>query len=281
MIQLSSPKTVQELLVKYHLAPNKKFGQNFLFDKTALERIACCVEPEQKNILEIGPGLGALTQQIALRAKKVVSVEIDSGFLQVLDETLADLDNVTIVHADFLKINLSEIHDFFDGEAFSVCANLPYYITTPILMKLLESNLPWEKMSLLMQSEVAERMAAQPNSKSYGSLSLAVQYYANVHREFTIPPSCFLPKPKVESLVISLTPKTKRLDEHSEKSLFALMHASFAMRRKTLLNNIMPLFPQSNKADLQTILISLGFPAAVRAEALSLDDFIKLNEALS
>lgn len=281
MIQLTSPKVVKELLDKYQLFPNKKLGQNFLFDESALFRIADSVSPDRQNILEIGPGLGALTQQLALRANKVLSVEIDKGFLQVLDQSLADFNNVEIIHGDFLKMDLNQLHEKLGSSNFSVCANLPYYITTPILMRLLESGLPWQHLCFLMQSEVADRMAATPGSKSYGSLSIAVQYYANTEILFKVSPSCFIPQPKVDSLVLRLSPKETPLSKDEEIMLFRITRAAFAMRRKTLANNLSQHFPNLDKESVQSALESLGISPQARAESLSLQNFIDINKLLS
>lgn len=276
MINLASPRVVHDLLDQYHLAPNKRFGQNFLIDASILEKISICANIDAGPVLEIGPGLGSLTQHLAPKASKVVAVEIDRGFIPVLHETLADFSNVTIINADFLKVDLADITHVFANQPFSVCANLPYYITTPILLRLLESGLPWTTMCFLLQKEVGERFSAQPRTKHYGSLSLAVQYYAHVETCFKVSPNCFLPAPAVDSSVVQFTPKKSSLNLQEERKIFAIIRASFAMRRKTLVNNLTTSFPTLSRDSLQNALQSMSFSPQARAEELSLDDFIQL-----
>jgi len=280
MIQLASPHVVHDLLNRHHIAPNKRFGQNFLIDQGILQKIADAAHSNRRPVLEIGPGLGSLTQHLAQRAENVLAVEIDKGFLPVLRETLADFSNVDIIHADFLKMDLSSLYEALGKKPFCVCANLPYYITTPIILRLLESHLPWETLCFLMQKEVGERLSATPNHKSYGSLSLAIQYYAHVETIGKVGARCFLPPPNVDSIIVRLRPKERSLNLQEEKRVFAIIRASFAMRRKTFVNNITAAFPSFSKESVQTVLEVCGFDVRIRAEALSFHDFVLLVRAL-
>lgn len=281
MQNLASPKVIHEILKTFHVAPHKQFGQNFLFDAGILAKIADSAEVSDGFVLEIGPGLGSLTQQLALRARHVVCVEIDNGFIPILEHTLSDFENVTIIHGDILKQNLQELHQKLGGEHFSVCANLPYYITTPIIMDLLESGLPWQFMCFLVQKEVGERMAAKPGSKIYGSLSLAIQYFAEVETVCKVAPTCFIPQPNVDSIVIKLSRKPASLSPEEEKQVFALIRAAFSMRRKTLVNNIFTLQPDLSKAQVVDAILAIGHDERVRAEQLSFVDFVSLNAQLT
>lgn len=280
MINLASPKTVHQLLDQYHLAPNKRFGQNFLIDAAILNKIALAAQVENQPVLEIGPGLGSLTQQLALHADRVVCVEIDHGFLPVLHETLAGFDHVQIIQDDFLKTDLSMIFKALGSKPFAVCANLPYYITTPIIMRLLESDLPWTNMCFLLQKEVGERLAAVPKTKSYGSLTLAVQYYANVETICKVKPTCFIPQPNVESIVVRFTPNNRTKNLQDEQKIFSIIKAGFSMRRKTFTNNLLSAFPTLSRNEIQASLAQCSFSPDVRAEALSLDDFIQFASIL-
>ncbi len=306
MVSLTSRTEVQALLARYGLAPHKKLGQNFLFDGNILRAIADAVEPEGKAILEIGPGLGALTQQLAQRARRVLAVEIDRGFLSVLGETLqpwgietADARRVpiwepgeevpegvwsegnraAILHADILKASLAGLYEILGGR-FSVCANLPYYITTPILMSLLESGLPIDSIVVLVQKEMAERLAAQPSSKAYGSLSIAAQYYARSETLFDVSASCFLPAPNVDSTVLRLYTHETALSGEAEKRFFAVVRAGFAMRRKTLANNLRAAFPSLTGENIRAALVRCGFSADIRGEKLSIEQFMLLAKEL-
>lgn len=281
MINLASPKTIHVLLDQYHLAPNKRFGQNFLIDAAILNKIALAAQIENQPVLEIGPGLGSLTQKLALHADHVVCVEIDHGFLPVLDETLADFDNVQVIHDDFLKTDLSIIFEALGSEPFTVCANLPYYITTPIIMRLLESDLPWTNMCFLLQKEVGERLAASPKTKSYGSLTLAVQYYAHVETICKVKPTCFIPAPNVDSIVVRFTPNKRTKNLQDEQKIFSIIRAGFRMRRKTFLNNLLASYPSLSRNEIQLALAECSLSLDVRAEALSLDDFIQFASVLT
>lgn len=279
MMNLASPAVLRELLDRFGLAPHKQLGQNFLCDGNVIARIADAANLTKEDaVLEIGPGLGALTQQLSLRAKKVVAVEIDSGLIPALACTLEGLDNVEVVHDDFLKCDLAALHEKLGGGEFCVAANLPYYITTPIIMALLESGLPVRSMSFLIQKEVAERMAAKPGTKSYGSLSIAVQYYTDAELALRVPPSCFVPAPAVESVVIRLNVRPPRVQVADESAFFALTRAAFAMRRKTLANNIAAGGFGLTRAQAEEALCAVGLRPDVRGEAVSIEEFARLSD---
>jgi 16S rRNA (adenine1518-N6/adenine1519-N6)-dimethyltransferase len=282
MVNLASVSTIRELLSRFEISPLKQLGQNFLCDAHMLAAIADSAELDGgKSVLEIGPGLGALTQQLALRAGKVVAVEIDKGLLPVLEYTLADFSNVEVIHGDILKQDLHQLHEKLGGGAFAVCANLPYYITTPIIMNLLESGLPITTLSFLIQKEVAERMAARPGSKNYGSLSIAVQYYTDVEIVTKVPPTCFVPQPGVDSIVVRLRKKAAPgVSVPDEELFFALTRCAFAMRRKTLANNIAASSLGLTREQAQLLLENCGLSPTVRGEALSLAEFGALAGAV-
>ena len=265
---------IKAILKKYNLSPLKQLGQNFLHNEKVLNDIADSIEiTKDDNVLEIGPGMGALTNVLAQKAKRVVSVEIDKGMVGVLKDILKDQSNVNIVHQDFLKIQEQDIYDFFDGEPFKVCANLPYYITTPIIMKLLESGLQYDKMSFLIQKEVAQRLSAKPNSKSYNSLSIAVEYYADVKIAFSVARGNFYPVPNVDSVVAVLSPHCKPVDVENEKQFFEFIRNCFNQRRKTLVNNILNSYSDIDKMQLEELLTALNINKSIRAEALNIQEF--------
>ncbi len=236
------------------------------------------------GVIEIGPGIGALTEQLAKQAKRVVSFEIDQRLLPVLDDTLAPYSNITIVHADVLKVDLHHyIESHFQGmEDIMVVANLPYYVTTPILMKLLEEKLPIRGIVVMIQSEVADRIAAKPGSKDYGSLSIAAQYYAKAEKVMTVPGSVFIPQPRVDSAVLRLTLRDKPpVSVIDEAFFFRVFHASFANRRKTLLNNLTHnLFSKAEKEEIEYALSDVEIDPRRRGETLSLEEFASLSNAL-
>lgn len=280
MINLASPAVIKEVMSRFSVAPLKQLGQNFLCDAHILSTIADSARCEGQAVLEIGAGLGALTQQLALRAKKVVTVEIDRGMIEVLKYTLADFDNIEVCHGDILKQDLYELHQKLGGGEFVVCANLPYYITTAVIMRLLESNLPCVRLCFLIQKEVAERMMALPGRKSYGSLSIAVQYYTQVEIVASVPPSCFVPSPSVDSRVICLTRREPEVRPVDEATFFKLTRAAFAMRRKTLVNNLIVAGFGLSKAQAEELLARASLSPAVRGEALSLAEFARLSDEL-
>lgn len=258
----------------------KKFGQNFLIDSHVLDRIAAAAElTEEDAVLEIGPGIGTLTQHLAERAGKVLAVEIDRALIPILEESLADYDNVEILQGDILEQNLDELAEKLGGRSIKVVANLPYYITTPILMTLLESKLPIVSITVMVQREVAERMQASPGGKDYGALSLAVQYYAAAEIVANVPQHCFLPRPKVGSAVICLKKyREKPVQAENETLLFRIIRASFNQRRKTLVNGLKNAGFAKDK--ITAALQALELPETVRGETLSLAQFAALSAAL-
>ena len=275
---LSNPSVVKDILERFSLAPNKALGQNFLCDGNIVSRIADAAGIDGEDaVLEIGPGLGALTVQLAKRAKKVVAVEVDSGLIKALAYTLSDCGNVEVVHGDFLKCDLSELHQKLGGGGFKVAANLPYYITTPIVMALLESGLPVESMSFLVQKEVAERMAARPSTKHYGSLSIAVQFETDASIALAVPRGCFVPAPNVDSVVVRLVKTAPKAQVKSREDFFALTRCAFAMRRKTLANNLAAGLGMEKDAAAELI-SRAGLSESIRGEAMSIKEFARLSD---
>ena len=282
--KLGNPQKTIEIIQKYQFAFQKKFGQNFLIDGRVLEKIIAAAEvTEEDMVLEIGPGIGTMTQYLAEQARQVVAVEIDKNLIPILEETLKDYKNITVINEDILKLNIGELAEKYNqGKPIKVVANLPYYITTPIIMGLFESNVPIANITVMVQKEVAERMQAGPGTKDYGALSLAVQYYASPYIVANVPPNCFIPRPSVGSAVIRLTryekPPVEVLDS---RLMFDLIRASFNQRRKTLqnsLNNAQNL--TFTKEQIANAILSLDLPASVRGEALTLEQFAGLANAL-
>ena len=281
---LGIPQNTIEILKKYNFSFQKKFGQNFLIDTHVLDKIIRAAGITKEDcILEIGPGIGTMTQYLAQAAGKVVAVEIDKALIPILADTLADYDNVKIINDDVLKVDIRKlVEEENGGRPVKVVANLPYYITTPIIMGLYENHVPIESITVMVQKEVADRMQEGPGSKDYGALSLAVQYYAEPYIVANVPPNCFMPRPKVGSAVIRLTSHEKPpVDVEDEKLLFRLIRASFNQRRKTLANGL------KNSAELnlpkEVIVESieeLGKGTSVRGEALSLEEFAALSNSI-
>ncbi len=279
--KLSNPKKTIEIIQKYNFNFQKKFGQNFLIDSHVLNKIIAgagvCGED---MVLEIGPGIGTMTQYLAEAARKVVAVEIDRSLIPVLGETLGVYDNVTVINEDILKMDLRALADEYnDGRPIKVVANLPYYITTPIIMGLFESHVPVDNVTVMVQKEVAKRIEARPGSKDYGALSVAVQYYAKPYIVANVPRNCFMPRPNVDSAVICLTchekPPVETPDEHL---MFRIVRAAFNQRRKTLVNALNNSPELSvDKAQIQAALEAMGLSATVRGEALTLDQFARLS----
>ena len=285
MEKLSNPQKTIEILQKYQFVFQKRFGQNFLIDPHVLEKImaAAQIGPED-CVLEIGPGIGTMTQYLAERAARVVAVEIDEGLIPILQETLKDYGNVTLIRADILKVDIKELaQEYGGGRPFKVVANLPYYITTPIVMGLLEGDAPVESITVMVQKEVADRMQAGPGSKDYGALSLAVQYYADPYIAANVPPNCFMPRPNVGSAVIRLTRHAvPPVHVEDPALLFRIIRASFNQRRKTLvnsLNNSQEL--ACTKEEAAQALEYLGLGPSVRGEALTLEEFAGIANYLS
>lgn len=278
--KLGNPKNTIEIIQKYQFAFQKKFGQNFLIDTRVLDKIISAAGiTEDDCVLEIGPGIGTMTQYLAEHAGKVVAVEIDTNLLPILDETLKGYSNVTVINSDILKLDMNKLVDEYnDGRPIKVAANLPYYITTPIIMGLFESNVPIDNITVMVQKEVADRMQVGPGSKDYGALSLAVQYYAKPYIVANVPPNCFIPRPNVGSAVIRLTRYQEPPVQVDEPGImFRLIRASFNQRRKTLQNglNNSPEVPYT-KEQIASAIESLGVPASVRGEALTLEQFASL-----
>ncbi len=284
MPSLSNPRNTIEIIQKYHFVFQKKFGQNFLIDTHVLDKIIRAANVTREDcVLEIGPGIGTMTQYLAESAGRVVAVEIDANLIPILRETLAGYENVTILHEDILKTDIKALAETYNGgRPIKVVANLPYYITTPIIMGLLEGGAPVDNITVMVQKEVAERMQTGPGSKDYGALSLAVQYYAEPYLVANVPPNCFLPRPSVGSAVIRLTKRPKPAAEVRDAELmFRIIRASFNQRRKTLLNGLshsaeLPFSKESVAAAIEWC----GFPASVRGETLSLEQFARLSDRL-
>ena len=285
MAYLGDPKRTIEILNKYHIVFQKKFGQNFLIDTHVLDKIiAAAGITKDDTVLEIGPGIGTMTQYLCENAGKVIAVEIDRTLVPILEnDTLSEYDNFRIINEDVLKLDLKQlIDDENGGRPIKVAANLPYYITTPIVMKLLEERLPIDNITVMVQKEVAERMQAGPGSKDYGALSLAVQYYADAYIAANVPPNCFMPRPNVGSAVIRLTlHKEPPVKVHDERLMFALIRASFNQRRKTLQNGInnSPELSFSKEA-VSAALQKMGLSETVRGESLTLEQFAGLSDLL-
>ncbi|GAE27842.1 dimethyladenosine transferase [Halalkalibacter wakoensis JCM 9140] len=285
MKDIATPARTKEILNKYGFSFKKSLGQNFLIDTNVLRNIVDAASVSEKTgVIEVGPGIGALTEQLAKRAKKVVSFEIDQRLLPVLDETLAPYDNVTIIHSDVLKANIHEAikENFQDVDDIMVVANLPYYVTTPILMKLLEEHLPIRGIVVMIQAEVADRIAAKPGTKDYGALSIAAQYFAEAERVLTVPATVFVPQPRVDSAVLRLTiRKEPAVNVSDESYFFQVFHACFANRRKTILNNLVHnLGPKERKPEIEEALDEAGIDPKRRGETLSLEEFAALSESL-
>lgn len=284
MATLGIPQNTIEILQKYDFHFQKKFGQNFLIDPHVLEKIveAAGIGPDD-FVLEIGPGIGTMTQYLCEHAGKVMAVEIDRKLMEILEETLSAYDNVTVVNEDILKLDIAKIaEEENNGKPIKVVANLPYYITTPIIMELFESKVPLDSVTVMVQKEVAERMQAEPGTKEYGALSLAVQYYAEAEIVANVPPNCFMPRPNVGSAVIRLTcHKTSPVEVLDERFLFRVIRASFNQRRKTLQNGLgndasLPI----NKTQAAEALEEMGLSATIRGETLSLEEFARLSNLL-
>ena len=281
---LGNPKYTIEVLQKYGFVFQKRFGQNFLIDTHVLEKIIRASEITKDDfVLEIGPGIGTMTQYLADSARAVTAVEIDDALIPILQDTLKDWDNVNIIHGDILKTDIQKIADEKNqGKAIKVVANLPYYITTPIIMGLFESHVPVESITVMVQKEVADRMQTGPGSKDYGALSLAVQYYAEPEIVANVPPNCFMPRPKVGSAVIRLKRhKEPPVQVQNEKLMFRLIRASFNQRRKTLQNGIKNFGGLNfSKEQVAQALEEMELPASVRGEALTLEQFAQLSNIL-
>lgn len=285
MANLGIPQNTIAVLQKYNFNFQKKFGQNFLIDTRVLDRIIASAEITKEDcVLEIGPGIGTMTQYLAEAAREVVAVEIDKNLIPILqNDTLAAYDNVTIINDDILKVDINQIvQEKNNGKPIKVVANLPYYITTPIIMGLFESHVPLKSITIMVQKEVADRMQVGPGTKDYGALSLAVQYYAKPEIVANVPPNCFIPRPNVGSAVIRLTRhENPPVQVESEERMFALIRASFNQRRKTLINGLTNAGNLNiTKEQVVQALEQMGLPATVRGEALTLEQFGELSNLL-
>lgn len=284
MATLGNPKNTIEILQKYNFNFQKKFGQNFLINTGILEDIIEAAEITKEDfVLEIGPGIGTMTQYLCESAREVVAVEIDRNLIPILKDTLSEYNNVEVLNDDILKVDIRALAEERNaGKPIKVVANLPYYITTPIIMGLFESHVPIDSITIMVQKEVADRMQEGPGSKEYGALSLAVQYYAHPEIVVNVPPSCFMPQPKVGSAVIRLTRhKEPPVQVDNEKLMFQIIRASFNQRRKTLangLNNFSGL--NLSKQTIQECIEELGVPLTVRGETLSLEQFSLLSNII-
>lgn len=282
-LDLCNPSVVKTLMEEAGIRFRKDFGQNFLINREVPEKIAeACSSKRDIAVLEIGPGIGCLTKQLALRYQKVIAVEIDRGLLPILDKTLADFDNVKVISGDIMKLNIAEIiAKEAPGMDVAVCANLPYYITTPILMRLLESNVPFRSVTVMVQAEVAARLTSAAGGGDYGAITAVIGYYGQAKRLFTVPAGCFMPAPKVNSAVVQISlygDPVYRLKD--EKLFFALIRAAFGQRRKTLVNAIHAALPQYDKAKLAEVLREMNMKDTVRGECLSTADFVLLSDKL-
>lgn len=283
---IATPIRTKEILKKYGFSFKKSLGQNFLIDTNILGRIVDHAGlTEQSGAIEIGPGIGALTEQLARRSQKVVAFEIDQRLLPILEETLAPYPNTTIIHQDVLKANVANVitEQFAEVEDIMVVANLPYYVTTPIIMRLLEEKLPIRGIVVMLQKEVADRIAAKPGSKEYGSLSIAVQYYTVPETVMIVPKTVFVPQPNVDSAVIRLTVREKpAVEVKDEAFFFTVTRASFAQRRKTILNNLTNQLPagKEKKEKIVAALSEANIDPSRRGETLSIEEFARLSEML-
>ena len=281
---LGNPKYTIEVLQKYHFVFQKRFGQNFLIDEHVLEKIIDSSGITKDDfILEIGPGIGTMTQYLAEAAREVAAVEIDSSLIPILKDTLKDWDNVSVINNDILKTDIKKIADEKNGgKPVKVVANLPYYITTPIIMGLFEKNVPVDSITVMVQKEVADRMQVGPGTKDYGALSLAVQYYAKPEIVANVPPNCFMPRPKVGSAVIRLTRhEVMPVETKDEKLMFSIIRASFNQRRKTLANGLKNSeLLHFSKEEIEAAITACGWPLTIRGEALNLQEFARLTDEL-
>ena len=276
-----SPTEIKRIASKYGFVFKKGLGQNFLSSQSVLEEIAMASEIENEGVIEIGPGFGVLTNELAKRAKKVVALEIDDRLIPVLADTLGEYDNVKVINQDVLKTDMKKlIDDEFDGEKVSVAANLPYYITTPIITALIEGDLPLKNLVVMVQKEVADRIIATPGTKNYGAISVLCQYYTDPELVCTVGANMFVPPPKVDSAVVKMAFRnTPAVSIKDEKMFFKTVKAAFSQRRKTLLNCLVSNFTHT-KAELTELMESVGIEPTRRGETLSLDEFARLSDIL-
>ena len=282
-MNLCDIKTVKQVMGMFHLTFRKEFGQNFLTDRSVVEDIAdsCCYD-ENSTILEIGPGMGTLTYELALRHKSVVALEIDRGLIPVLDYTLGEFDNVTVHNEDVMQADLEALlaPAFAEGPV-SVCANLPYYITSPILMKLLECGLPFDYITVMIQKEVADRLCSPAGGKDYGAITAVLSYYGEAEKLFVVPADKFIPAPKVDSAVIRIRLyKERPYHPKDEALMFRTIKAAFAQRRKTLSNALAAGFSELTKEQINDIIAACGFEPTIRGERLDIAQFVELSDKI-
>jgi len=277
MKKLYSPKVVKEIIDLYDFNFKKSLGQNFLIDKNFVDKIVDAADIENQNVLEIGPGIGTITYEMAKVAKKVVAIEIDQNLIPILDQNLDEFDNTLVINEDILKVDLKKlVEKEFDGESFKVVSNLPYYITTPIIEMLITSNLPCTDMTIMVQKEVGQRMLADEKDKEYSSLSVFVKFYSETKFLVNLPKSVFMPQPKIDSTILNLRLRLYH-DKVNQNLLFKLVRAGFNKRRKTILNSLSDVV---SKDDLRLVFAKLDIKENLRAENLSLDDYINLANEL-
>ena len=282
-MDLCNLSVIKSLMGEAGITFRKDYGQNFLINRIIPEEIAeRCTDNPHSMILEIGPGIGCLTQELAMHYDKVVAIEIDKGLIPVLEKTLSEYDNVTVINNDVMKIDIASlVEEYSEGRPVSVCANLPYYITTPILMHLLESGVRFDSITVMVQNEVATRLIAPPGNSEYGAITAVLNYYGKVSRLFKVSAGSFIPAPKVDSAVIRIDLYKQSPFEIKDEKLFrALIKAAFEMRRKTLMNAVSAKLPHIEKGRLAEALVSLGHPENVRGERLSVEDFANLSNLL-
>jgi len=287
MKDIATPSRTKDILARHGFSFKKSLGQNFLIDPNILQRITETAQlTKETGVIEIGPGIGALTEHLARAAGKVVAFEIDQRLLPILDETLAPYDNVTVINEDVLKADVKEVveREFAQFDRLMVVANLPYYVTTPIIMKLLEDKIPVNGFVVMLQKEVGDRISAKPSSKEYGSLSIAVQYYTEASIAFIVPKTVFMPAPNVDSAIIKLNVRSEpAVSVDDEDFFFLVTRTSFAQRRKTILNNLVNGLPggKEKKNDIIEALEEAGIEPSRRGETLSLDEFAALSQVLA
>lgn len=282
-MDLCNLSVIKSLMSEAGITFRKDYGQNFLTNRLIPEDISeNCTDVKDSLIIEIGPGIGCLTQELASRYKRVVAIEIDKGLIPILDKTLAEFDNVTVINEDVMKIDLSKlVEEYSCGMPVSVCANLPYYITTPILMRLLESGVKFSSITVMVQNEVAARLCAKPGTSDYGAITAVLGYYGTVRKLFKVSAGCFIPAPKVDSAVVRIDLYNEFLYKPKDEKLFRdLIKAAFEMRRKTLINAINAKLPNVSKQKLADALVALGHSETVRGERLSTEDFVNLSNLL-
>lgn len=283
-MDLCNLNVIKGLMADAGITFRKEFGQNFLTNRIIPEDIADnCADDPESLILEIGPGIGCLTQELAMRYARVVAVEIDKGLIPILGRTLAEFDNVTVINDDVMKVDLPGlIEQYAEGRPVSVCANLPYYITTPILMLLLESGVKFSSITVMVQNEVAQRLVAKAGSADYGAITAVLGYYGTARRLFKVSAGCFVPAPKVDSAVVRIDLyREPRFDIKDERLFRNLIKAAFEMRRKTLQNAISAKMPQFTKEQITSAIVAIGHDEKVRGERLSTEDFVRLSNELS